>query len=80
MEDGDKSLPFVRLFHSDPWDDEVGDTHEIRQREGGEQGDALMPLLFSLGQHALIVVARNLEEGERLFAFLDDLYVLCRPD
>ena len=81
MEEGDKLLPFVRLFYSDPstflWDDEVGDT----QGEGGEQGDALMPLLFSLGQHgALKAVARSLEEGERLFAFLDDLYVLCRPD
>ena len=40
-----------------------------------------MPLLFSLGQHgALKAVARSLEEGERLFAFLNDLYVLCRPD
>ena len=37
---------------------------EIRQGEGGEQGDALMPLLFSLGQHgALKAVARGLEEG-----------------
>ena len=25
-------------------------------------------------------MARGLEEGERLFAFLDDLYVICRPD
>ena len=85
MEEGDKLLPCVRLFFSDPstflWDDEAGDTHEIRQGEGGEQGDALMPLLFSLGQHgALTAVARGLEEGERLFAFLDDLYVICRPD
>ena len=35
MEEGDRLLPFVRLFYSDPstflWDDEVGDTHEIRQ-------------------------------------------------
>ena len=39
-----------------------------------------MPLLFSLGQHAaLSAVASRLEEGERLFAFLDDLYVLCDP-
>ena len=58
MEEGDRLLPFVRLFYSDPstflWDDEVGDTHEIRQGEGGEQGDALMPLLFSLGQHGAL--------------------------
>ena len=54
MEEGDRLLPFVRLFYSDPstflWDDAVGDTHEIRQGEGVEQGNALMPLLFSLGQ------------------------------
>ena len=66
MEEGDRLLSFVRLFFSNPstflWDDEVGDTHEIRQGEGGEQGDALKPFLFSLGQ------------------FLDDLYVICRPD
>ena len=47
----------------------------IPQGEGGEQGDPLMPLLFSLGQHS----ALDAEEGERLFAFLDDLYVLCDP-
>ena len=39
-----------------------------------------MPLLFSLGQHAaLSAVASRLEEGQRLFAFLDDLCVLCDP-
>ena len=27
------------------------DTHEIRQGEGGEQGDPLMFLFFALGQH-----------------------------
>ena len=53
IEEGDRLLPFVRLFYSDPstflWGDEVGDTHEIRQGEGGEQGDALTPLVFSFG-------------------------------
>ena len=39
-----------------------------------------MPLLFCLGQHAaLIAVAERLEVGERLFAFLDDLYVISIP-
>ena len=28
-------------------DDDEGETHEIKQGEGGEQGDALMPLLRS---------------------------------
>ena len=37
-----------------------------------------MPLLFSLGiQNALEEVRQSLEEGEWLFAFLDDVYVLC---
>ena len=41
-----------------------------------------MPLLFSLGQHrALQAVAAHLEDGEKLFSFLDDIYVVCpRPD
>ena len=45
MEEGERLLPFVRMFYSQPWsylfDDEVGETHTIRQREGGEQSDAL---------------------------------------
>ena len=74
-------IPFVRLFYGSRsvylWEDDMGETHE---REGGEQGDPLMPLLFSLGQHrALRAVNARLIEGESLFAFLDDLYVLCSP-
>ena len=43
----------------------------------GKQGDPLMPMLFCIGQHlALAAVAQNLREGERLFAYLDDLYHL----
>ena len=39
-----------------------------------------MPALFSLGQHpALQAVQAQLENGERLFAFLDDVYVVCSP-
>ena len=30
------------------WEDEEGTVHTIIQGEGGEQSDALMPLLFSL--------------------------------
>ena len=38
------------------------------QGEGGEQGDPLMLLLFSLGQHsALLAVNAKLKEGESLF-------------
>ena len=39
------------------------------------------PALCSFGQHrALEAVARCLLPTERLFAFLDDWYVMCRPD
>ena len=83
MADGARVLTFVRLFCSAPsthvWEDELGDPQIIPQGEGGEQGDPLMPLLFSLGPHSLDAVISRLDEGERLFAFLDDLYVLCDP-
>ena len=40
-----------------------------------------MPLLFCLGQHrALVSVQAQLQEGERLFAYLDDIYVVCAPE
>ena len=84
MEDGERVFPFVRRFYGSPsshiWEDELGVSQDIAQGEGGEQGDPLMPLLFSLGQHrALEAIAARLEEGERLFAYLDDVYVVCNP-
>ena len=77
-----KILPFVRLSYSSPseyvWVDETGTERTVRQCEGGEQGDPLMPVLFSLGLHSALERAqRVLEEGEFLFAFLDDVYVLA---
>ena len=58
----------------------MGNVHHVRQGEGGEQGDPLMPLLFRLGMHsALVAVKAKLKEGERLFAFLDDVHVICTP-
>ena len=62
------------------WEDDSGVTHSIPQSEGGEQGDAMMPL-FCLGQHeALQVAHRGLRDGEFLFAFLDDIYIATVPD
>jgi hypothetical protein len=59
------------------WTDEDGNTHDISQGEGGEQGDPLMPYLYALGQHdALAQAAQQLQEGEHLFAFLDDFYLI----
>ena len=85
MPDGVKVLPFVRMFYGTPsqflWEDELGTVSHIPQGEGGEQGDPLMPLLFSLGQHrALTSVAAELHRGEQLFAFHDDLFVTAQPD
>ena len=78
-------LPFVRLFYGKDskyvWYDEEGLPHEICQGEGSEQGDPLMPALFALGQHsALLQINATLREGEMLFAYLDDIFVLCDPD
>ena len=48
--------------------------HTIDQGEGGEQGDPLMPLLFSLGQHgAKEAVQRRPRDDERMLAYLDDI-------
>ena len=60
------------------WEDDGGVTHTATQGEGREQGDVLMPVPYSLGQHgALQSVASHLLPGQRLFAFLDDVYVVC---
>ena len=81
----DTALPFVSMFYGSPseylWEDNEGTVHRIPQGEGGEQGDALMPLLFALGQHeALQAVSRQLRSNERLLAFLDDVHLTSKPD
>ena len=39
-----------------------------------------MPLLFSLGQHAALeAVQRRLQGSEKVFAYLDDVVVVCSP-
>ena len=78
-------LPFVRLFYCQAstyyWWDGEGTRHEVQQGEGCEQGDALAPALFALGQHAALErAAAELQPGEFLGAFLDDLYVVTRPE
>ena len=61
-----------------------GKTNWARQRtshKGREQGDPLMPLLFALGQDAALeAVQARLLEGEKLFAYPDDVYIICQPD
>jgi hypothetical protein len=74
-------LPFVRLFYADAstyvWTDAEGVDHDICQTEGGEQGDPLMPVLYALGQaDALAHAQSQLQEGDVIFSFLDDIYVI----
>ena len=62
------------------WYDDQGNARAVRQAEGGEQGDPLMPALYALGQHpALLATQARLQDDEAVFAFLDDVYVLCAP-
>ena len=45
-----------------------------------QQGAPLMPMLFTLGQHrALEAVPNCLRDGEKLFVFIDDVYLVCTP-
>ena len=47
----------------------------IRQGEGGEQGYALMPLLFSLGQHGALQAAQEqFKPQERLMVFSNGVH------
>ena len=66
------------LLRQHTWEEDDGTVHTI---EGGEQGDALMPLLFCLGQHAALeAIQREMKPNEKLFAFLDDLCLVSKPD
>ena len=81
---GATPLPFARQFCGRPlsyiWEDDGGATHEIRQGEGGEQGDPLMPALFALGQQRALVAAQSaMHPSTKLMAFLNDVYVVTPP-
>jgi len=78
-------LPFVMLAYGRQscylWRDDAGNTHEILQGEGGEQGDALMPALFSLGMaDALREAQAQLLPDELVIAYLDDVYIVSAPE
>ena len=77
-------LPFVRLWYGQQstyfWWDANGERRTIHQGEGCEQGDALAPALYALGQHdALVAADQQLRPGECLAAFLDDVYLVTTP-
>ena len=72
VDGGDSALPFVRQFYSTPsmywWTDDLGVTHEIWQ--------GASCLRCACGQHrALVHMSEDLLDSERLFAFMDDIYV-----
>ena len=78
-------LPFVLLAYGQQsrylWSDSEGNPHEIVQGEGGEQGDALMPALFSLGMaDGLRQAQAQLQPNELVVAYLDDVYIITSPE
>ena len=78
-------LPYARQFYGAPsvytWVDGNATSHEIAQGEGGEQGDPLMPALHAIAQQpALHEVQAALREGEAIFAYLDDTYIVAAPE
>ena len=77
-------LPFVKTACSSAssyvWAHAEGVRHTIGQHESGEQGDPLMPLLFSPGiQNAPEEVQQSLED-QCLFAFLEDSQSFVSPE
>ena len=57
------STPPTARIHA--WQDASGQSHEVWQSEGGEQGDPLMRAFYAIAQHpALAAVHVQLREGE----------------
>ena len=56
-----------------------GQSTGFRRVRGGEQGDAMMPLLFAVGHRALEATHRRMNPGEFLMAFHDDVYMATPP-
>ena len=78
-------VPFVRLFYGEAaeylWENDSGEVQTVTQGEGGEQGDPLMPALFSLGLHDSLAEARGaMHEDDWLGAYLDDVYLVTTRD
>ena len=80
------SRPLQRLdrqFYAAPstytWYDEADRANIICQGEGGEQGDPLMPALYALAQHEALCDLQS-QDGEAVFAFLDDTYIVAAPE
>ena len=62
-------------------DDDSGETHEMRQGEGGEQADPLLLMLCALKQHqASRSMQSRLRLHGRLMAFHDDVYAVAQQE
>ena len=76
------AVPFARLFCGQRseymWEDDLGETHTISQGEGGEQGDAMMPLLFSFDQHRALE-GPSLDTRRTPSCVLDDTFFVSPP-
>ena len=83
MESGDQILPFVRMFYGSPstclWEDELGNSQDIPQGEGGEQGDPSCHSCSHLGCTGPSQQCGRDCCRARRFAFLGDVYVICAP-
>ena len=79
---GGKTIPFVRMFYGSPStnirEDGEGVEHTILQREGGEQGDPLMPLLFLLGLCALWRPPRKNSQRMHVCLHTSTTFTSCR--
>ena len=67
------SVLFESSFSWFLWEDDSGEFNP--QGEGEDQGDAFVPFLFSLGQHAALgAISRRL-----IVRFLDDIWFVTKP-
>ena len=86
MEKGDQNPSLREMFLWDSVNIFVGrrdGSHPTHPPRGGRGSKAtpLMPMLFALGKHpALAAAQERLRGNELLFAYLDDVYAVCRPD
>eukprot|EP00439_Symbiodinium_sp_Y106_P008994 s6778_g1.t1 len=69
-------LPYVRQFYASDstyvWQDASGQCHEVRQSEAA---------LYAIAQHpALAAVHAQPRQGEAVFAYFDDIYVVAVPE
>ena len=81
----DSVLPFVVQFYGNPfsylWDDDNGETHEIRQGGGGEQGDFPVPMLYALGQHQVLRSVQSCPRPQQRFlVFQDVVHTVAQPE